>query len=89
MMTPHQLFASERSFRTASESHRGSFNERITSNRLSSDFSYYDNESKRETEIEQKKNNEEICCVCDYQDDEDEDEDDDEEDDDDEDEEIY
>ncbi|KAA6376928.1 MAG: hypothetical protein EZS28_027546 [Streblomastix strix] len=38
MMTPHQSFASEYSFRTASESHRGSLNE-SRSVSLSSDFS--------------------------------------------------
>ncbi|KAA6374324.1 MAG: hypothetical protein EZS28_030149 [Streblomastix strix] len=38
MMTPHQSFASEHSFRTASESHRGSLNE-SRSQSLSSDFS--------------------------------------------------
>ncbi|KAA6370063.1 MAG: hypothetical protein EZS28_034410, partial [Streblomastix strix] len=50
--TPHQSFASERSFRTASESHRGSLNE-SRSESLSSDFSdSADSGSRRETDQE-------------------------------------
>ncbi|KAA6333489.1 MAG: hypothetical protein EZS28_053166 [Streblomastix strix] len=53
MMTPHQSFASEHSFKTASESHRGSLNESITSNSLSSVFSdSADSGSRRETDKE-------------------------------------